>query len=233
MLRLVKAHRRGLAAATVLVLPLSLAACGDGVGPGEAAEVDGHPISVKQVDDLTRIICATQSGQQAQGGGSPTASVRAIALNVLIGIEVGAGVGDLDSADQQQVAQSVQAAAQARALVDEADRELFDRVVKDSTRSQLVLNAEAAKALQAAGGDPTDQQALQAEVAKIQAEYVDKADVKVAPRFGRLENGQLIAGDGSLSVPVSKTATAATGGTTQDPFGTASTADVPASQRCS
>jgi hypothetical protein len=229
----VESPRRVLAVAAPLVLPHALAASGNGVGTGQAAEVDGNAISVKQVDDLARVICATQSGQQSQGGKSPTAAVRAIALNVLIGIEVGAGVGDLGSADRQQVAQSVQSAAQARALVDEDDRALFDQVVEDSTRSQLVLNQEAAKRLQASGGDPTDQNALQAEVAKVQADYVKKADVKVSTRFGRLENGQLIAGDGSLSVPVSKTATAATGGSSDDPFGTASTADVPASQRCS
>jgi hypothetical protein len=225
--------RRVLAVAAVLALPLSLSACGDGVGPGQAAEVDGSPITVKQVDDLTRVICATQSGQQAQGGKSPTAAVRAIALNVLIGIKVGQGIGDLKTADQQQVAQSVQSAAQARALVAAADRELFDQVVKDSTRAQLVVTKAAAEELQASGGDPTDQNALQAEAAKIQAQYVDKADVKVSPRFGHLENGQLIAGDGSLSVPVSDKATAFKGGSTDDPFGSASTADFPASQRCS
>ncbi|GAA1922004.1 hypothetical protein [Nocardioides marmoribigeumensis] len=233
MLSLVESSRRRLAVVAVLVLPLSLSACGNGVGPGDAAEVDGHAISVQQVDDLARVICATQGGQQGQGGKTPTASVRAIALNVLIGIEVGAGIGDLGSVDQQQVSQSVQSAAQARAMVDEADRELFDRVVKDSTRSQLVLDAEAAKRLQASGGDPTDQNALQAEVAKVQADYVKGADVKVAPRFGRMQDGQLVAGDGSLSVPVSKGALAFKGGSSDDPFGTASTADFPASQRCS
>ena len=224
--------RRALAITAVLALPLALSACGNGVSPGEAAEVDGNPITVQQVDDLARVICATQSGQQAEAK-SPTAAVRAIALNVLIGIEVGHGVGDLASADKQTVDQSVQSAAQARALVAAGDRDLFDQVVKDSTRAQLVLNQEAAKRLQASGGDPSDQNALQAEAAKVQADYVKKADVKVSTRFGRMENGQLVAGDGSLSVPVSKAALAFKGGSSDDPFGTTSTADFPASQRCS
>ncbi len=226
-------YRRVLALGTAVVLSLSLAACGDGVGPGEAAEIDGRAISVERVDDLARIICATQGGQQGGGEATPTASVRALALNVLLGIRIGEGVGDLGSVDQQQVSQSLQQAAQARALVDEGDRELFDQVVADATRAQLAVNQEAAKAVQASGGDPTDQNALNAEAAKLQADYLADADVKVSPRFGEIRNGQLIAGSGSLSVPVSKEALAFKGGSTDDPFGTGSTADVPASQRCS
>jgi hypothetical protein len=225
--------RRPAALGCALVLSLSLASCGNGVGPGVAAEVDGDPIRVSEVDDLARVICATQSGQETEGGKSPTAAVRALALNVLLGIRIGEGIGDLDSVDRRAVEQSVQAAAQARALVDEDDRELFDEVVRDSTRAQLAVTDEAAQALQAEGGDPTDQAALQAEAAELQAAYLEEVGVEVAPRFGRVQNGQLLAGDGSLSVPVSETALSFKGGSTDDPFGTGSTADYPASQRCS
>jgi hypothetical protein len=225
--------RRPATLGSALVLSLSLASCGNGVGPGVAAEVDGDPIRVSEVDDLARVICATQSGQETEGGKSPTAAVRALALNVLLGIRIGEGIGDLDSVDRRAVEQSVQAAAQARALVDEDDRELFDEVVRDSTRAQLAVTDEAAQALQAEGGDPTDQAALQAEAAELQAAYLEEVGVEVAPRFGRVQNGQLLAGDGSLSVPVSETALSFKGGSTDDPFGTGSTADYPASQRCS
>jgi hypothetical protein len=225
--------RRPATLGCALVLSLSLASCGNGVGPGVAAEVDGDPIRVSEVDDLARVICATQSGQETEGGKSPTAAVRALALNVLLGIRIGEGIGDLDSVDRRAVEQSVQAAAQARALVDEDDRELFDEVVRDSTRAQLAVTDEAAQALQAEGGDPTDQAALQAEAAELQAAYLEEVGVEVAPRFGRVQNGQLLAGDGSLSVPVSETALSFKGGSTDDPFGTGSTADYPASQRCS
>ncbi len=225
--------RRVVALGTALLLSVSLAACGDGVGPGVAAQLDDQTITVNEVDDLARVICATQQGQGAEAGASPTAAVRALALNVLLGIEVGEGVGDLDSVDQQAVSQSVQAAAEARQLVDEDDRELFDQVVADSTRAQLAVNQAAAAALQASGGDPTDQNALAAAAAKLQTDYLDKAGVEVSTRFGRIDNGQLIAGDGSLSVPVSATATEFEGGSTDDPFGTNSQADYPANQRCS
>jgi hypothetical protein len=224
-------HRRVAALAGALVLPLALAACGSGVGPGQAAQVDGQSISVKEVDQLARVICATQS--QGESASSPTSAVRALALNVLMSIRVGEGIGDVDSVDQQQVSQSVQAAQQARGLVAKGDRELFDQVVRDQTRAQLAVADEAAKQVQASGGDPTDQNALQAAAAKLQADYVDKADVKVAPRFGRITGGQLVAGDGSLSVPVSAKARSFKGGSSDDPFGMGSTADVPASQRCS
>ena len=48
-----------------------------------------------------------------------------------------------------------------------------------------------------------------------------------------VRDGQLLAGDGSLSVPVSKKAQSFTPGTPGDPFGSSSQADYPASQRCS
>ncbi len=225
-------RRRAAAVAAAVVLPLSLAACGDGVGPGVAARVGGDTISVDRVDDLARVICATQQGQEG-GADSPTASVRALALNVLLGIEVGKGLGDLSSADQQTVSQSLQSAAQARALVPEDDRAMFDEVVRDSTAAQLVLAEQAAQEVQAAGGDPTDQNALQAAAAALQASYLEDADVEVASRFGRIVDGRLVAGEGSLSVPVSETATSFKGGSSDDPFGTGSTADYPANQRCS
>jgi hypothetical protein len=226
--------RRVVALGSALLLSVSLAACGDGVGPGVAAEVDGATITVDQVDDLARIICATQQGQgAAESGATPTAAVRALSLNVLLSIKVGEALGDVDSVDQQTVSQSVQAAAEARQLIDEADRDLFDEVVSDSTRAQLAVSQAAAAAVQAAGGDPTDQNALGAAAAKLQADYLDKAGVEVSTRFGRVENGQLVAGDGSLSVPVSKTALSFKGGSTDDPFGTNSEGDFPANQRCS
>ena len=227
-----KTPRRARAVAAILALPLTLAACGDGVGPGTAAKIDGETISVKEVDDLARVICATQQGPE-QGEKAPTAQVRALALNVLLGIRIGEGIGDLDSADKQTVSQSVRSAAQARALVAEEDRDLFDQVVRDSTAAQLVLDEAAARELQASGGDPTDRQQVQTESARLQAEWLEKADVEVAPRFGRVSKGQLVAGDGSLSVPVSDDAKDLAGGNSDDPFGAGSAADYPASQRCS
>ena len=227
----VRSPRRLATAATALVLSLSLASCGDDVSPGAAAQIDGDTISVQQVDDLAQVICATQGAQQ--GGKAPTSAIRALALNVLIGIRIGEGIGDLKDADKATVKQSVQQAAQARDLVPADDRDLFDEVVRDSTAAQLVVNEAAARSLRASGGDPTNQAQLQAETAKLQTEWLSKADVKVAPRFGTITNGQLVAGDGSLSVPVSETAKSFKGGSSDDPFGSSSQADYPASQRCS
>lgn len=228
---LMPSRRRRASLAGALVLPLALAACGDGVSPGQAARVDGDAISVSEVDDLARVICATQ-GEQG-GTSSPTAGVRALALNVLLGIRIGEGVGDLDSVDKQQVAQSVQGAQQARELVAEKDRPLFDEVVRDQTRAQLAVADAAAQELRAEGGDPNDQNALQAKAAELQEKWLADADVEVAPRFGSIKSGQLLAGDGSLSVAVSERARSFKGGSSDDPFGMGSTAEYPASQRCS
>ena len=71
------------------------------------------------------------------------------------------------------------------------------------------------------------------EGADVIRKLLEKADVEVAPRFGRVSKGQLVAGDGSLSVPVSDDAKDLAGGNSDDPFGAGSGADYPASQRCS
>ena len=228
---LTPSRRRLAALGGALVLPLVLAACGEGVAPGQAAEVDGESISVEEVDRLARVICATQ-GEQG-GTSSPTAGVRALALSVMLNIRAGEGVGDLGSADRQQVAQRTQGAQQARQLVAEEDRELFDQVVRDQARAQLVLADVAADELRAEGGDPNDQEALLTKVTQLQADWYSDAGVEVAPRFGTLRDGQLFAGDGSLSVAVSEKATSFKGGSSDDPFGMGSSADYPASQRCS
>lgn len=228
---LTPSRRRRTAFAGALVLPLGLAACGEGVSPGQAARVDGEIISVEEVDDLARVICATQGDQG--GTSAPTAGVRTLALNVLLGIEIGEGIGDLDSVDEQQVAQSLEAAEQARELVDEEDRPLFDQVVRDQTRAQLAVADVATEQVRAEGGDSSDQNALQAKAAELQEEWLADADVEVAPRFGSLRGGQLLAGTGSLSVPVSERARSFQGGSSDDPFGMGSTADHPANQRCS
>lgn len=216
------------AGALALVATSVLAGCGDGVSPGVAATVGDESISVTQVDDLATVICATQGGA---GGGSPTAGIRTLALNVLLGIEIGEGVGDPEAVDREVVAQSVSSAAQARAAVPEDLRPLFDQVVEDSTRAQVALDTAARESLQAQGQDATDQNAVDQESARLQLEYLESQDVEVAPRFGTLQEGQLVAGDGSLSVAVSENATAVQPSGTDDPM--AAGADVPASQRCS
>ena len=214
----------GLAAATVLLL----SGCGDNLGPGVAAEIDGEQISSSEVDDLATVICEIDKG--ANQAGTPIAAQRATALTVLLGIEVGRRVGDVDAVPQQQVTQSVQAAADARELVPEDLRDFFDEVVEESTRSAAAMDAAAAASLQQAGKQP-EPTAVQQEVSRLQQGYLEDHPVEIDPRFGVYQNGQVVSGDGSLSVAVSERAKSFVPQSTDD--GTAQpAADLPASQVC-
>lgn len=212
------------AAATALLL----SACGDGLAPGVAAEVDGEQITTAEVDDLATVICEIDKG--AGQTGTPVAAQRATALTVLLGIEVGRRIGDVDSVPQQQVTQSLQAASQAREFVPEDLKDYFDEVIRESTRSAAAVDAAAAANLREQGERP-EPTAVQEETARLQQAYLEDHPVEVDPRFGVYQNGQVVSGDGSLSVAVSDRAKSFVPQGTDD--GSAQpAADLPASQVC-
>ena len=212
------------AAAATLVL----SACGDGVGPGVAAQVDGEVITTDEVDDLATVICEIDKG--AGQPGKPMAAQRATALTVLLGIEVGREVGDLEAVPQQQVTQSVRAASEARQFVPEDLQPLFDEVVRESTRSAIAVEAAAADAVSRSGEQP-EPTAVQEEAARLQQEYLQEHPVELDPRFGVYQNGQVVSGDGSVSIPVSERAQGLVPPSTDD-MAAQPPADLPAAQVC-
>lgn len=207
---------------------LLLTGCGGGVGPGVAAEIGDEAIPTSEVDDLATIIC--EIDKASQRAGSPRSAQRATALSVLLQIEVGRRVGDLDEVPQRAVNQQLAAAAEARRAVPDDLQPVFDDVVRDSTRAGLAMEAVAVRNLREAGEQP-DPNTVQAEIARLQQEYVADNPVEVDPRFGTYREGQVVAGDGSLSVAVSDRALSFVPSSTDDPAA-APAADLPASQVC-
>lgn len=214
----------GVAAAGAMLL----SACGDGVSPGVAAEVGGEEITRSEVNDLATVIC--EIDKNAGQGGKPMSAQRSLALTVLLGIEIGREIGDVEAVPQQQVTQSLRAASEARQFVPEDLRDYFDEVVRESTRSALAVDAAAADNLAESGAQP-DPTAVQEEAARLQQEYLADNPVEIDPRFGVYRDGQVVSGDGSLSIPVSERAQGFVPTATDD-MAAQPPADLPASQVC-
>jgi hypothetical protein len=207
---------------------LALAACGDGVSPGVAAQVDDEVITTEEVDDLATMICEIDKG--AGQSGTPRSAQRATALTVLLSIEIGRQVGDVDAVPEQQVTESVRAAAEARAFVPADLQPYFDEIVRESTRSAIAVDVAAAAAVSESGAEP-EPAVVQEEAARLQQEYLEENPVETDARFGVYQNGQVVSGDGSVSVPVSERATSMIPDSTDD-TAAAPAADLPASQVC-
>lgn len=206
-----------------------LSACGaNGVSPGVAAQVDDEQITTDEVDDLATVICAIDKGSGQPG--KPMSAQRATALTVLLAIEVGREVGDLDAVPQEQVNQSVAAASEARQFVPEDLQSYFDEVVRESTRSAIAVDAAAAAAVSETGQQP-EPTAVQEQAVRLQQEYLAVNPVDIDPRFGVYQDGQVVDGDGSVSVPVSERATSLVPQATDD-LAAQPPADLPASQVC-
>ena len=158
------------------------------------------------------------------------AANRATALTVLLAIEIGGRIGDLDEVPQQRVTQSLEQAAGARELLPAERHDYFDQVVGDSTRAAAAVEAEAADRL-AASGEAVAPEALQQEAVRLQQEFAEETTVEIDRRFGVYRDGQVVSADGSLSVPVSDRALGFASQGSDDP-GAAPAGDLPASQVC-
>ncbi len=216
--------------AVVTMLSLVLASCGDGVSPGVAAEVDDVSISVDEVDDLATMICQIDVG--AGQPGKPMSAQRGTALTVLLSITVGRQIGEVDQVPREQVSQSLEAASDAREYVSDDLKPYFDEVVTESTRSAAALDAVAVQNLVERGEQPS-QETVPPEVAQIQADYLEEHPVELDPRFGVFQNGQVVNGNGSISIPVSETARSFIPQSTDSLEAAPPSADLPPSQVCS
>lgn len=228
--RAVRRPRRLALGAALAAAGLLVSGCGDGVAPGVAAQVGETTISVEEVDDLASMICQIDVG--AGQAGSPLSTQRNTALNLLLQIELGREIGDVDKVPQEQVSQALQGAAQAREFVDEDLQDYFDEIVTESTRSAAALEAVAVQDLLERGEQPS-QENVPPEVGQLQADYLEETSLEVDPRFGEVQQGQVVGGDGSISVPVSETALGFAPQQGQDPMQPPQpSGDLPASQLC-
>lgn len=207
-----------------LCAALLLSSCGQ-TSPGAAAEVDGTTISRDEVDDFAEVLCALASSNPQQSGPVPATQMRAQSLDILLGIEVGRRVGDVDAVDQRTISQQMQSVREQSAQIPEQYRALFLERAEEFSRSEAAIAPVLAASLRKQGKDPNDPAGLQAERARLVAEYLATHDAEIDPRFGSLEDGAFQPGEGSLSFDVSGEAAQ------EDPAAEASA--LPASQQCS
>jgi hypothetical protein len=220
--------RRAIAGVGVALL---LTACGEGPGPGVAADVNGQQITDQEVDDFAQVLCSL-GGTQGSSGGTPTSQVRSQSLQILMTIALTNDMTDVSqNVNQARVSSIEQQMNQSRSTVPAASQDTFDTVVAKFALAQSATIDLGRQALEAAGktGPISDQDAYNAGNRLRTVYAADKADIEVDPRFGTMVNGALKAGSGSLSVPVSQGARDAEAPT---PVG-AHVSALPASQKCS
>lgn len=216
---------RVLAAAGAALL---LAGCGD-VSPGAAATIDGEAISVDEVDEYARAVCAaeTTGAELAQQPHTPTSTStqRESVLTILINAELAElAVDEFDLQVPPSAAATPDSAATAQlfeAMAAEDAGTAASYQEYDATLRRLVAVAIAIGAEQT-GGQKSEQVLASAGGAWL-ASYAEDHDVQVDPRFGDFTSGRVVGGSGSLSV--------ASGGESGG-GSAANLADLPASQIC-
>jgi hypothetical protein len=205
----------------------ALSGCGD-LAPDVAAQVEGDEIAVEEVDDFAALLCSL--GGLPGGEQATTKTARQQALTLLIGNELAFDLIDEEAVDPAAVQQAVAQNAAAREGLSEEQLETFDAFVEDFTRAQIGLVELGRESLTEAGEAPqelTEDIAFQ-EGQRLRQEYAEQADVEVAERFGTVEGGQVVAGPGSLSVPVSDVAVQSSQAEPPETLGEL----LPAAQKC-
>jgi len=222
--------RRSRLAAAVAVAGLVLGGCG-GVNPGAAATVDGVTIPLSEVDAMARAFCAADIASAKLQDQPPTprdtAEYRNRVLGTLMNAELASqAVDDLDidvpaSAAESDLTQFEELFAM---MSDDETSALTDYI---GVFSRLDASTRAIGSEQGGQEVAADPEAAIAAGQEYLAERAADADIELDPRFGTPDDGQIVGGSGSLSVPADDedAASASTAGGTD--------ADAPASQVCS
>jgi hypothetical protein len=205
---------------------LLLSSCGS-TAPGVAAVVNGQRITDQQVDAFAKVLCSLSS--QGGAGSQPTKSARFGSLQILLADQLASGMTDVQSVDQQSVAQAMQQLAPSRDALPESLKGTFDTVAREYARAQTAIIDVGRKSLESQGKKNVSDQDAFTEGERLRTQYADKADVQIDPRFGTLVGGKLQPSDGSLSVPVSSFAREAAAAQP----GADLVSQLPASQKCS
>jgi hypothetical protein len=211
-----------LAAASSVLL---LSGCGE-TGPGVAAVVEGDRITDQEVDDFARVLCALGAVPGTESG-SPARAARATALQILVGNELAEDIADVDAVAQSDIAPSVEGLTATRDQVPADVRDTLDEVAREFAAAEVAIATLGGEALSEEGGQASEEDA-RVEGNRLRNEYARTADIEIDPRFGRLVDGAIQPGSGSLSVPVSEQARQATEPQPADSF----VAGLPASQKC-
>ncbi|MBA2774986.1 MAG: SurA N-terminal domain-containing protein [Nocardioidaceae bacterium] len=184
----------GVAASAAAVAALS--GCGADLHPGAAATVNGTTITDESIDNLAQAFCAyIEEGekQEAVDDQKPAIAIGDLKLNLLNGLVA----FELTDTAAQELGIGVPPAQIEKSLGDlnlpdalDADEvELlegfFDNLQENELQNTMIEEKESADYLQ---------------------KYFSKADVEVSPSFGRWDGEKIEPGTGSLSDPVSTTA---------------------------
>nr|MBA2446022.1 SurA N-terminal domain-containing protein [Nocardioidaceae bacterium] len=228
MIAQLRSHVAKVGGTTSLALAalFGLSACGDNLQPGAAATVGDIRIPQDDVDDIVGAACEfTQIVREQGAGGEPQRldELRSTITTALIQFEI------VDEAARDQGVSASQAAVS----------KIEEQIAKDSPIPDAV-SADHAEALEGFFDRFAMSQAQQAAIgANIQdskvtsisevtqpdlqagAEYLSevtqKKDVVVNPAYGRWDGKAVVAGDGSLSDPVSDAALGGDGDESADP----------------
>lgn len=214
---------------SVLLSAAVLALSGCGVHPGAAAVVGDTTITDDQVDGAAVALCSANSvGEDSPALASRGA--RQAALNFLIDSELSRQFAEVEGVepDQEQVSATLTQNAAGIEALPEDEREDFRDLLVGFRESELILTEVGLRSLQEQGVEPSAPEEAASEGVRLRAEWAAAVDVDVDPRFGDYAEGGLTAASGSLSVPVSESATT---GAEPNP-GEAWVAGLPASQKC-
>ena len=221
---------KGSAAAVLAALLMS--ACT--AHPGSAAVVGSDRISTGEVDDVASALCSAQGSSGANGQTQELAgrAARQGALDVLINATLSHQFGESEGVepDQEQVSAALAANEQSINALPKDQREVFRETLRQFAEGQLVLLEVGRQALAARGTANASEEQSVNEGRRLRDAWARKnVDVSVDPRFGEFSKGALQAKSGSLSVPVSQSAT---DGDSANPSA-GWVAALPASQKCS
>jgi hypothetical protein len=206
-------RRRLTWAATAAATTIALSACSSmspGVSPGVAAEVDGHTFSTVEVDELAEALCAVNTAQPSstEAGEVSGRQVRGAAVSRLVQVQLAEQLGEEEGLrpDEARVAQQLKGVEEQLTDVPDDQLDTFMDSYEQLVRGADVLAQLGRRSLQEQGQQDVDDTAALDEGSRLLQEYAREADVELDPRFGTFEDGQVVPGDGSLSVPVSQNA---------------------------
>jgi len=181
---------------------LTLAACGS-MHPGNAAVVDGQSISMKSLDDTSRVYCllALRSGGQQGVSSVSNAEVRRQAITDMVTAMVAEKVAVAKGVHPKP--QTYEITASQRQQIDKAfpaDSAAVSKAIENSQKTSAIAVALGAKA---SGSIPTatnQSDLAHAGQAEILQAFRDH-DVQFSPQFGMSGTMKQLSPTGSLSVP--------------------------------
>lgn len=204
-------NRRTTKVLAAVAAVLSLAGCA-GLRPGVAAEVGDEKITMERLDAFADSFC--ESGLLAQGGQANTqAATRVAALSFLVRTVLAEEYAAeyADTVPQSQVDGFITATVEPTvADLPEEQREEFLAEIRDFLIATQLAQSAAVAELQASGAEPTEA-GLTAAIDDLWAQWAEDAGVELDPRFGSWQDVNIAVTSGSLSIPATDEAPAATG----------------------